>query len=356
MLRGFSDLLDTVSHRRGKAARTFVSSFLKHRFVDKKLLAVFFFSYPEWKTFGSMLTELQDRWSHKLISQTHERHVERSFSSRLNRFPPSAVTGGVPQGLVMEPPANWGWAKSHTFDVLTFMESEKSNVYWWRCKFFSLPPVKLLKCFITTNTYPHGSVRAEAPLKGQRSWAEAAASPPNMFEFLLFCQGRAVRRTFSCSSLCWFQQLIIDRPVAWTCTLLQHQNSGNVSALMVLFVKKARRCSGIILNLQNHPFLTCRRQSSSDIPEKVGSADSSRSDMNPDQTADLGFGFWMMFIRQHRHQAGTTRMKSSMKENWTYLFTTWCVTWCRKKISSWGSRRELQEDETAETENSTTRH
>lgn len=43
--------------------------------------------------------------------------MERSFSSRLNLFLPSAVTGGVPQGLVLEPPANWGWAKSHTFDI-----------------------------------------------------------------------------------------------------------------------------------------------------------------------------------------------------------------------------------------------
>lgn len=35
MLRGFSDLLDTVGHRRVKAPRTFVSSFLKHRFAVK---------------------------------------------------------------------------------------------------------------------------------------------------------------------------------------------------------------------------------------------------------------------------------------------------------------------------------
>lgn len=155
-------------------------------------------------------------------------------------------------------------------------------------------PVKLLKCYITTKTYPYGSVRAEAPLKGQSNLAETAASPPNKFEFLLFCQDRAVRRTFSCSSLCWLQQLIIDQPVVWTCTLLQHQSSGNIGVLMVLFVKKAltsgcRQYSGIILDLQNHPFLTGRRQSNSKLPEKVGSADSSRSDSS---RSDSWSGFY----------------------------------------------------------------
>lgn len=167
MLRGFSDLLDTVGHRRVKAARTFVSSFLKHGFVVKKVARCVFLLLPEWKTFGSVLTELQDRWSHKLISQTHELHVERSFSSRLNLFLPSAMTGGVPQGLVWEPPANWGWAKSHTFDVLTFVESEKSNVYGRRCncasKFFYLPVLLFQSVLVTAAYYwPASGVNVHA--------------------------------------------------------------------------------------------------------------------------------------------------------------------------------------------------
>lgn len=78
----------------------------------------------------------------------------------------------------------------------------------------------------------------------------------------------------------------------WTCTLLQHRNSGNVGVLMDVYFRMQTVFWDhykIILDLQNHPFPTGRRQSSSNIPEKLCSAGSSRSDMNPDQTADLGF-------------------------------------------------------------------
>lgn len=212
--------------------------------------------------FGSVLTELHDRWSHKLISQTHECHVERSFSSCLNLFLPSAATGGMPQGLVLDSVANWGWAKSHTFDVCEKWKTQHLSVEVRLC-IRVLPPSSseatelfaLQKshwfCFITSKTYPYSSVRAEAPLKGHRSWAAATAPHPNMSLFLLFCQGRAISRTFSSSSLCWLQQLIIDQPVVSTCTLLQHQRSGKVGVHMFFIVKNyltsgCRQCFGSI--------------------------------------------------------------------------------------------------------------